>query len=88
MTAAVRPQAEPARVQVFFNDAPLGVIDVGKGFTTYRLDLPADAVRRAGGRGSSRRRSGSSRRCGVPSARFGCTDDRELGVMIDKVEIH
>ena len=36
-------QAEPARVQVFFNDAPIGVIDVGKGFTTYRLDLPADA---------------------------------------------
>ena len=88
MTAAGRRQAEPARVQVFFNDVPLGVIDVGKGFTTYRLALPADAVRRAGGRG--RTGADPAPLDGLESQAHArrCTDDRELGVMIDKVEIH
>jgi len=81
------PQAEPARVQVFFNDTPLGVIDVGKGFGTYSLALPPDAVQRAAGEDNPAVLRLLST-VWVPSRLLGGSDTRELGVMIDKVEIH
>jgi hypothetical protein len=81
------PTAGAARVQVFFNDTPIGTIDVGKGFTTYTLPLPADAVQRA----AAEDRPAVLRLLStvwVPSRLLGGNDTRELGVMIDKVEIH
>jgi hypothetical protein len=80
-------QAPAAQMDVFFDEVPLGRIDVGKGFATYTLPLPADAVRRAAGRDDPAQLRLVST-VWNPKRILGGTDDRDLGVMIDKVEIH
>ncbi len=78
--------APPAIVDVFFNDIPLGTIRVGFGFASYRLAIPAEAVRAAAaGDDPAQLRLVSS--VWSPSD-FGGGDTRALGVMVDKVEIH
>jgi hypothetical protein len=83
-----RPEnAPPADVEVFFNDLPLGKIRVGDGFREYSLPLPPDAVRAAAANvdpAQIRLLTNTWR----PSDYLGGTDDRALGVMVDRVEIH
>jgi 4-amino-4-deoxy-L-arabinose transferase-like glycosyltransferase len=83
-----RPEkAPPAEVEVAFNDTVLGKVPVGFGFETYRLALPADLVQRAAATtepAQIRLRSSTW----SPKDYVGGTDDRALGVMIDRVEIH
>jgi hypothetical protein len=83
-----RPEnAPPAEVEVSFNDTLLGKIQVGFGFQTYRLALPADLVQRAAAAtepAQIRLRSNTW----SPKDYGGGLDDRALGVMIDRVEIH
>ena len=80
-------QAPRAQVQVFFNEVLLGVLEVGKGFKTYTLPLPADAVRAAAGQNDPVVvRLVSS--VWSPKQLLLGNDDRELGVMLDSVEIH
>ena len=74
-------------MQVFFNDTPLGVIDVGKSFATYSFALPPDAVQRAAAEDNPAVLRLLST-VWIPSRLLGGNDTRELGVMIDKVEIH
>jgi len=83
-----RPEkAPPAEVEVAFNDAVLGKVRVPAGFEAYRFVLPADLVQRAVGSSEPaqiRLRSTTW----SPKDYVGGTDDRALGVMIDRVEIH
>jgi hypothetical protein len=78
--------AEPARVDVFFDDLPLGSIDVGSGFQAYRLPLPAGAAEAAARRDAPARLRVVSTTW-RPSEFLGGSDGRELGVMVDRVEI-
>jgi len=80
-------KAPPADMEVYFNDVLLGTVRVGFGFSTYRLALPADAVRAA----AQQPAPAQIRLRTVtwsPKDYVGGTDDRALGVMIDRVEIH
>jgi hypothetical protein len=83
-----RPEkAPPAEVEVAFNDTVLGKVQVSLGFETYRFALPADLVQRAAASmepAQIRLRSNTW----SPKDYVGGTDNRALGVMIDRVEIH
>jgi hypothetical protein len=83
-----RPEkAPPAEIEVAFNDTVLGKIQVPSGFETYRFALPAGLVQRAVATtepAQIRLRSNTW----SPKDYVGGSDDRALGVMIDRVEIH
>jgi len=81
------PNAPPAEIKLFFNETPLGKIQVGSGFKEYSVTLPAEIVRAAA----------ASQDPAIlrivtatwsPRDYLGGTDDRALGVMVDRVEIH
>lgn len=79
--------APPATLDVFFNETPLGRIQVGSGFQSYRLAIPAEVVRLAAlGDDPAQLRLISS--TWSPHDFGGGPDTRELGVMVDRVEIH
>ena len=83
-----RPEkAPPAEIEVAFNDTVLGKVQVSARFESYRFALPADLVRRAAATtepAQIRLRSNTW----SPKDYLGGLDDRALGVMIDRVEIH
>lgn len=83
-----RPKtAPPATLDVFFNETPLGRINVGTGFQTYRLAIPADAVKAAAQSDDpAQLRLVSS--TWIPHDILGGPDTRELGVMVDRIAIH
>jgi hypothetical protein len=82
-----RPRpAPPARVDVFFDDVPIGAIDVGSGFQTYRVALPPELVARAAARDEPAQLRLAST-VWRPRDLIGGSDDRELGVMVDRVEV-
>jgi hypothetical protein len=74
-------------VTVSFNGQPIGVIDVASGFQTYRLTLPADLVALAATMDAPAEIRLEST-VWVPRDFLGGSDDRQLGVMLDRVEIH
>ena len=80
------PAAPPARVELFFGEAAIGAIDVNPGFQTYTLALPADAVERAAQRDEPTRLRLVST-VWNPRQILGAADDRDLGVMIDRIEV-
>ena len=79
--------APPATLDVFFNEIPLGRITVDFGFKTYRLAIPAEAVKLAAGSADPAQLKLISS-VWSPSDFGGGSDTRQLGVMIDRVEIH
>ena len=81
------PNAPTAVVELFFNETPLGKIQVGSGFKDYVVTLPAGVVRAAaaGAEPAILRIVTST---WAPRDYLGGTDDRALGVMVDRVEIH
>ena len=79
--------APPARVTVRFDGAVIGTIDVGSGFRDYRLAIPADLVQRAAGNTDPAQLTLEST-VWVPRDLIGGTDDRKLGVMLDRVQVH
>jgi 4-amino-4-deoxy-L-arabinose transferase-like glycosyltransferase len=88
MSAGGRPPgAEPATVEVFFNDAPIGRVTVTEGFREYRLALPADAARLAA-QSDDPAQLRLLTNPWSPSDFGGGADTRPLGVMISKVELH
>lgn len=79
--------APPAIVDVFFNDTPLGRISVGFGFQSYRLAIPTALIHAAAQSDyPAQLRLVSS--VWSPRDFGGGSDTRELGVMMDRVEIH
>jgi hypothetical protein len=81
-----RPAAAgPAEVRVFLNDRPVGAVTVRGGFADYRLDVPPDLAAAAAGRPTVDLRLMCT--TWTPKAVLGGSDDRELGVMLDRVRI-
>ncbi len=80
------PAAPPARVELFFADVAIGTIDVRPGFRTYTLPLPAAAVEQAA-RLDAPTRLRLVSTVWSPRKILNLPDDRELGVMIDRIEV-
>jgi hypothetical protein len=76
------PAAPPADVEVFVDDVKVGAVRVGPGRQLYTFELPA-AVVSADGAATIRLRTTTWN----PRATLGVADDRDLGVMVDRVEV-
>jgi Dolichyl-phosphate-mannose-protein mannosyltransferase len=84
-----RPSAAgPAEVDVFFNETRLGRIAVKPGFQTYHLTIPADAASRAATMNDPTLLRLVAVSTWNPATLLGGSDTRDLGVMIDRVEVH
>ncbi|MBI3264660.1 MAG: hypothetical protein HYZ58_16160 [Acidobacteria bacterium] len=80
------PTIPPAQVSVSFNGTPLGSTLVRGGFKPYSFQIPPDAARLAAQSDEpARMRIESS--LWNPRAALGVSDDRNLGVMIDRIEV-
>ena len=83
-----RPKtASPATLDVFFGETPLGRISVGSGFQSYRLAIPAEAIR-AAAQSDDPVQLRLSASTWVPRDFLGGSDTRELGVMVDRITVH
>jgi hypothetical protein len=81
-----RPAAAgPATMQVFLNDRPVGAVTVRGGFAEYRLDVPPDVAAAAAARPTAEVRLVCT--TWTPKSVLGGSDDRELGVMLDRIRI-
>ena len=81
-----RPDAAPPAVMdVFLGEVALGTITVKGGFTEYRLAVPPEAIKAAMAASGRQLRLVST--VWRPSGFSASTDTRELGVMVDRVEI-
>ena len=82
-----RPAAAgPAEVQVFMNDRAVGTVTVSGGFSDYRLDLPPDLAAEAAARPDPvlvRLQCTTW----VPKDVLGGSDDRPLGIMLDRIRV-
>jgi hypothetical protein len=74
-------------MQVLFDEVPLGTIDLASGFREYRLALPRDLAPRAAARDEPAQITLLSTTW-MPMKYLGGSDDRELGVMLDRITIH
>jgi hypothetical protein len=82
-----RPASVPkAEVQVALDDRVLGSATVGPDFHAYTFAIPADVATEAAARAVPARLRLSTT-IWRPKAVIGVPDDRELGVMVDKVEV-
>lgn len=79
-------QAVPARVEVSLNGTSLGSAEVGSGFREYRFAIAPEVAARAGSAGEPAQLTLVSSTWS-PQQFFGGTDDRELGVMLDRVDV-
>jgi hypothetical protein len=80
------PRVPPARVQVLLNDQPLGELQVQPDFHNYTLAIPADlAAAAANGDGPARLTLVTN--IWRPHDVLGTPDDRDLGVMVDRVDV-
>ena len=80
------PAAGPAVVDVSLNDRFLGTVTVGEGMQPYRFDIPADlAAAIAQSKDAAQLRIET--RTWTPAKLIGGGDDRDLGVMLERVEV-
>ena len=80
------PEVEPAHLTVSLDDRPLGRVDVVGDIHAYSFMIPDDVA------GAASRRDESARlrleaNTWNPRAALGTPDDRNLGVMVDRVEV-
>jgi hypothetical protein len=87
MNAGGRPPgAPPAEVTLFLDERPLGSVHVGDGFKAYAFVLPPEVAEAA----SASERLPRLRLVTTvwnPHVVLGSPDDRELGVMVDRVQV-
>jgi hypothetical protein len=79
-------QAPPAQVVVTLGETVLGTLDVGPDFHSYTLPIPPAAAAAAASSQTPARLKLSTN-VWTPRAILGTPDDRDLGVMVDRVEI-
>ena len=82
-----RPAAAgPANVEVFLNDRAVGTITVRGGFAEYRLDMPPDMAADAAARATP---ALVRLQCSTwaPKDFLGGSDDRQLGIMLDRIRV-
>jgi hypothetical protein len=77
--------APPATLEVLLADVSLGRLTVTSGFREYRLAIPAEALQ--GAMAAAGRQLRLLATVWRPSEFSSSTDTRELGVMVDRVEI-
>ncbi|MGE5361956.1 MAG: hypothetical protein ACM3NQ_23315 [Bacteroidales bacterium] len=83
-----RPATAPkAEVVVLFNDRQLGIVRPTTEFRPYSFAVPADAVVPASAQPDDAAVVRLMTNTWTPSKVLGTTDDRELGVMVRRVEI-
>jgi hypothetical protein len=78
----------PASIDVQFDGVAIGRIQVAPGFQSYTLPLPAEIVARAAQSADPVHLRLTSSVWSPSLVTPGNTDTRELGVMIDRIEIH
>lgn len=80
------PNAPRARVEVSLNNVPLGSVEVASGFAAYRFDIPpAAAAQSAGGDDPAQLKLVTT--LWNPQQVLGVPDNRNLGVMVDRVDV-
>ena len=81
-----RPAAAgPADVEVFLNDHAVGRFTVRGGFSEYRLDVPPDVAASAAARATAEVRLVCT--TWAPKDFLGGSDDRPLGIMLDRIRV-
>jgi hypothetical protein len=80
------PSASPATVTVSLDDHPLGTVTVGPGFAAYSFEVPAPMAQ-AAQRGDAPLRLRLTSATWSPREQLGAGDDRQLGVMVDRIEV-
>jgi hypothetical protein len=86
MSSGGRPdRAPPAAVSVYLDERRLGTATVTDGFHAYAFPLPQEAAASIGADAPPRLILRSS--VWNPSRLLGGSDDRELGVMVDRVQV-
>ena len=81
-----RPAAAgPADVEVFMNDRSIGRFTVRGGFSEYRFALPPDAAADAADRATAEVRLDCT--TWAPKDFLGGSDDRQLGIMLDRIRV-
>jgi hypothetical protein len=78
--------APPARLEVFFHGEPLGTIPVEDGWREYALPIPPDLAARAAAVGDPVELRLLTTTWN-PREVLGANDDRELGIMLDRVAV-
>ena len=87
MSSGGRPAAaDAATVSVFLDDQLLGTVDVSDGFRPYHLTIPPDLAARAG-RTNELVRLRLVTPVWNPQRVLGSPDRRDLGVMVDRVQV-
>jgi hypothetical protein len=80
------PAAPPAVVTVLITDRVLGAVHVTGGFKEYTLPIPADVAAAAAATGEPVRITLRTATWN-PRTVLGTSDDRDLGVMVDRVAV-
>lgn len=87
MSNGGRPPGEPAAdVTLLIGDRPLGTVRVGNGFAEYDFAIPADVALSAAAHGEPVRLALRTTTWN-PLRALGTPDDRDLGVMVDRVAV-
>ena len=87
MSSGGRPDAAPpADVEIYLNERLLGTVRVGNGFRPYSLGIPED-VAAAAAQSEEPARLRLVTPVWNPHDVLGSTDDRQLGVMVDRVQV-
>jgi hypothetical protein len=79
-------KVEPAHVSVYWNDRLLGTVDVSRGFNPYSFTIPAEVVP-ASADPDDAALVRLVTNTWKPRTALGTPDDRELGVMVRRIEI-
>ena len=86
MSDGGRPaNAGNAEVSIAIGDRRIGTVDVDTGFRDYTVEIPAEIVGQVARRGPVRIQLRTS--IWKPEEVLGTADDRELGVMVDRVTV-
>jgi hypothetical protein len=80
------PAAPPADVSIILNDRVLGVVHVSRGFNEYDVAIPPDVAAAAAATGEPVRVMLRTTTWN-PQLVLGTPDDRDLGVMLDRVAV-
>ena len=87
MNAGGRPlSVAPAQVAVHLEDVLLGTAAVSTGFKPYSFSIPADLAVRAAPADPARLKLVTN--LWNPRQALGSGDTRDLGVMVDRVQVH
>jgi hypothetical protein len=80
------PSAPPAVVSVLLGDRPIGSATVGGGLDPYRFEIPADLAAQLG-RSDAPASLQLQTQTWSPARVLGGADTRELGVMLDRIDV-